>query len=166
LTSRRPEPLEHFTRRRLRSGGQLSRQRTSRWNEAPTASFPVLWPREIECVLRFVALISMLRPESVLEALQTRFARSEVFRLPKPDMCPTRLATNDPVPEEQASLPWSSLPSSRGSGRSRSTYPASLPGYAGGQVINSGEERPPGRWCQHRRGWGPCRQPRPESRSG
>jgi hypothetical protein len=53
-----------------------------------------------------------------------------------------RLATNDPVPQEQASLPRSSLPSSRGSGRSRSTYPASLPGHAGGQVINSGQERP------------------------
>src|SRR6266852_8829344 len=53
-----------------------------------------------------------------------------------------RLATNDPVLEEQASLPRSALPSSRRGGRSRSTHSASLAGYSGGQVIKSGQECP------------------------
>src|SRR6266852_4999725 len=46
------------------------------------------------------------------------------------------------VPEEQAPLPQSALPSSWRSGRSRSAHSASLAGYPGGQVINSGEECP------------------------
>jgi hypothetical protein len=46
------------------------------------------------------------------------------------------------VPEEQAALPQSAFPSSRRGGRSRSTHSASLAGYPGGQVINSGEECP------------------------
>ena len=46
------------------------------------------------------------------------------------------------APEEKAPLPRSALPSSRRGGRSRSTHPASLAGYPGGQVINSGEECP------------------------
>src|SRR6202011_1349084 len=45
-----------------------------------------------------------------------------------------------PVAEEQAPLPQSALASSRRGGRSRSTHSASLAGYSGGQVINSGEE--------------------------
>src|ERR1700736_5014537 len=40
------------------------------------------------------------------------------------------------VPEEQAPLPQSALASSRRGGRS--THSASLAGYSGGQVINSG----------------------------
>src|ERR1700730_16348283 len=51
-----------------------------------------------------------------------------------------RLATNDPVPKEQAPLPQSALASSRRGGRCRSTYPRSLVGYARDQVIDSGEE--------------------------
>jgi hypothetical protein len=46
---------------------------------------------------------------------------------PRPDMCPPpvwRLTIW--VPEEQAALPWSALPSLWRSGRSRSTYPAAL----------------------------------------
>jgi hypothetical protein len=43
---------------------------------------------------------------SVLEALQTRFGRSEVFPVDPNQTCARRrLATNDPVPEEQAPLP-------------------------------------------------------------
>jgi hypothetical protein len=61
---------------------------------------------------------------------------------PKTDMCPIRLATTILVPEEQAPLPQSAFPSSPRSGRSRSTHPASLARYPGGQVINSGEECP------------------------
>ena len=59
---------------------------------------------------------------------------------PKTDMCPIRLATNDPG--ARGALPQSALPSSRRGGRSRSTHSASLAGYPGGQVINSGEECP------------------------
>src|ERR1700730_19015554 len=45
------------------------------------------------------------------------------------------------VPEEQAPLPQSALASSRRGGRTQSTHSASLAGYWGGQVINSGEEQ-------------------------
>ena len=52
-----------------------------------------------------------------------------------------RLATNDPVPEEQAPLPQSALASLRRGGRSRSTHWASLAGYSVGQFFNPGEEQ-------------------------
>jgi hypothetical protein len=51
------------------------------------------------------------------------------------------------VPEEQAALPWSALPSSWRSGRSRCAHSASLAGYPGDQVINSGEEHSQNRGC-------------------
>src|SRR4029077_21097635 len=63
------------------------------------------------------------------------------------DMCLIRLATNDSLPEKQAPPPQSALASSRRGGRSRSTHPASLAGYSGDQVINSGEKHSQNRGC-------------------
>src|SRR4051794_26007250 len=51
------------------------------------------------------------------------------------------------VPEKQAALPWSVLPSSRRGGRSRAAHSANLAGNPGNQVINSGEEYFQNRGC-------------------